>query len=36
MYAAKGNTLLNYCGIGSDLIDFIVDKNSYKQNKFTP
>ncbi len=34
--AAKGNTLLNYCGIRSDLIDFIVDKNSYKQNKFTP
>jgi 2-polyprenyl-3-methyl-5-hydroxy-6-metoxy-1,4-benzoquinol methylase len=34
--AAKGNTLLNYCGIKSDLIDFVVDANPYKQNKFMP
>jgi SAM-dependent methyltransferase len=32
----KGNTLLNYCGIGSDLIDFTVDKNPYKQNTLLP
>jgi C-methyltransferase C-terminal domain/Putative zinc binding domain/Methyltransferase domain len=32
----KGNTLLNYCGIGSDFIDFTVDRNPYKQGKFTP
>ncbi|MCL4428073.1 MAG: class I SAM-dependent methyltransferase [Deltaproteobacteria bacterium] len=34
--AAKGNTLLNYCGVKKDLISFIVDKNPYKQNKFLP
>lgn len=34
--AAKGNTLLNYCGIKNDLIDFIVDKSDFKQNKYTP
>ncbi len=34
--AAKGNTLLNYCGIKSDLIDFVVDANPYKQNKWLP
>jgi 2-polyprenyl-3-methyl-5-hydroxy-6-metoxy-1,4-benzoquinol methylase len=34
--AAKGNTLLNYCGIKSDLIDFVVDLNPHKQNKFLP
>jgi len=34
--AAKGNTMLNYCGIGSDVISFIVDEASAKQNKFTP
>ena len=34
--AAKGNTLLNYCGIKSDLIDFVVDANPHKQNKFMP
>lgn len=33
---AKGNTLLNYCGIRSDLIDFTVDKNPIKQNTFLP
>lgn len=34
--AAKGNTLLNYCGVKSDLIDFVVDANPAKQNKFLP
>ena len=34
--AAKGNTLLNYCGIGSDLISYIVDRNPAKQGKFLP
>jgi hypothetical protein len=34
--AAKGNTLLNYCGIKKDLIDFVVDANPHKQNKYLP
>ena len=32
----KGNTLLNYCGIGPDFLDFTVDRNPYKQGKFLP
>jgi hypothetical protein len=34
--AAKGNTLLNYCGIKNDQIEFVVDANPYKQNKWLP
>lgn len=34
--AAKGNTLLNYCGVKSDLIEFVVDANPAKQGKFLP
>ena len=34
--AAKGNTLLNYCGIKTDLINFVVDANPHKQNKYLP
>jgi hypothetical protein len=34
--AAKGNTLLNYCGIGPDQIAFVVDKNPAKQNTLLP
>jgi 2-polyprenyl-3-methyl-5-hydroxy-6-metoxy-1,4-benzoquinol methylase len=34
--AAKGNTLLNYCGVKNDLIEFVVDANPNKQNKFLP
>ena len=34
--AAKGNTLLNYCGVKHDLVDFVVDANPHKQNKFLP
>ena len=33
---AKGNTLLNYCGIGTDFLDFTVDRNPYKHGRFTP
>jgi SAM-dependent methyltransferase len=33
---AKGNTLLNYCGIGPELIEFTVDRNPAKQNRFLP
>ena len=33
---AKGNTLLNYCNIGSDLIDYTVDLNPGKQGHFLP
>ena len=33
---AKGNTLLNYCGIGTDFIDFTVDRNPHKQGHFLP
>ena len=33
---AKGNTLLNYCNISIDLIDYIVDKSKYKQDLYTP
>jgi C-methyltransferase C-terminal domain len=32
----KGNTLLNYCGVRSDLLDYTVDRNPYKQGKFLP
>jgi hypothetical protein len=32
----KGNTLLNYCGIGTDFVDYTVDRNPYKQGKYTP
>ena len=32
----KGNTLLNYCGIRTDFIDFTVDRNPYKHGRFTP
>jgi hypothetical protein len=32
----KGSTLLNYCGIRSDFIDYTVDRNPYKHGKFLP
>jgi len=35
--AAKGNTLLNYCGVkGNDLVQFVVDANPHKQDKYMP
>jgi hypothetical protein len=33
---AKGNTLLNYCGLDAKLIDFTVDRNPHKQNCLLP
>jgi SAM-dependent methyltransferase len=32
----KGNTLLNYCGIGTDFLDSTVDRNPYKHGKYLP
>jgi SAM-dependent methyltransferase len=32
----KGNTLLNYCGIRTDFLDYTVDRNTYKQGKYLP
>jgi hypothetical protein len=32
----KGNTLLNYCGIRTDFLQYTVDRNPYKQGKYTP
>jgi SAM-dependent methyltransferase len=34
--AAKGNTLLNYCGINAERVDFVVDANHHKQGMFLP
>jgi SAM-dependent methyltransferase len=34
--AAKGNTLLNYCKVGADQIDFVVDRNPEKQDTLLP
>ncbi len=33
---AKGNTLLNYCGIRSDFLDYTVDRSPHKQNRYLP
>ena len=33
---AKGNTLLNYCGIRTDMIEYTVDRNPHKQNHLLP
>jgi hypothetical protein len=33
---AKANTLLNYCGIGTDFLDYTVDRSPYKQGRFLP
>ena len=32
----KGNTLLNYCGIRTDFLDYVVDRSPYKHGRFTP
>ena len=33
---AKGNTLLNYCGVGTDSVAYTVDRNPHKQGRFLP
>jgi len=33
---AKGNTLLNYCGVGQDILDFTTDRSPHKQGMFLP
>jgi len=33
---AKGNTLLNYCGIRTDFLDFTVDRSPHKQGRYLP
>jgi hypothetical protein len=32
----KGNTLLNYCGIRTDFLDYTVDRSPHKQGRYTP
>lgn len=34
--SAKGATLMNYCGITSDLVDYIVDRSTLKQGRYAP
>ncbi|MEI7814731.1 MAG: class I SAM-dependent methyltransferase [Coriobacteriia bacterium] len=34
--SAKGSTLLNYCGIGAETLDFVVDRSTFKQGLYTP
>jgi len=34
--SAKGSTLLNYCGIGRETLDYVVDRSTVKQGRFTP
>ena len=33
---AKGNTLLNYCGVRTDFLDYTVDRSPHKQGRFLP
>jgi SAM-dependent methyltransferase len=34
--SAKGSTLLNYCGIGNETLDYVVDRSTVKQGRYTP
>jgi SAM-dependent methyltransferase len=34
--AAKGSTLINYCGIGAEFVEFVVDRNTHKQGLYMP
>lgn len=34
--AAKGNTFLNFCGLNTEFIDFVVDRSEFKKGKFLP
>lgn len=36
MGCRQGNVLLNYCGIRTDFLDYLVDRSPYKQGKHTP
>ena len=33
---AKGNTLLNFCGVGTDLLQYTVDRSPHKQGRYLP
>jgi ABC-type Fe3+-hydroxamate transport system substrate-binding protein len=34
--AAKATTMLSYCGLGADVIDYVVDRNPFKQGRYMP
>jgi hypothetical protein len=34
--AAKGSTMINYSGVGTEFVDFVVDRNTHKQGLFMP
>jgi hypothetical protein len=34
--AAKGSTLLNYCGVGAETLEFVADRSTYKQGRYMP
>ncbi len=34
--AAKGSTLLNFCGLGREIFEFVADRSTFKQGRFTP
>jgi hypothetical protein len=34
--SAKGSTLLNYCGVGRETLDFVADRSTVKQGMYTP
>lgn len=34
--SAKGSTLLNYCGLGRETLDFVADRSTHKQGRLTP
>jgi SAM-dependent methyltransferase len=34
--AAKGSTMLNFCGLGREILEFVADRSTFKQGRFTP